>query len=177
MGFRDIAMFNDSLLAKPLHNSDSLFYKFFKSCFFPTCFIMEAKKSQAGSHAWTNILHGRDVTFRGCQWRIGNGKLVSIWQNFWLPRKKSPQVLSPIIDSMAVAKVNILIDEMTRQWNHGLIEGIFIPKEVDLVKEIPLSQQYAEDSLFWPFTHNGSYTSKFGYRFLKAGEEAEVYEE
>ena len=58
-----------------------------------------------------------------------------------------------------------------------MIEGIFIPKEVDLVKEIPLSQQYAEDSLFWPFTHNGSYTSKSEYRFLKAEEEAEVNEE
>ena len=58
-----------------------------------------------------------------------------------------------------------------------MIEGIFILGEADLVIAILLSQQDAEDSLFWPFTHNGSYTSKFGYRFLKAGEEAEVYEE
>ena len=55
MGFRDIAMFKDSLLAKQawrlLYNPDSLFYKVFKARFFPTCSIMEAKKSYAGSHA------------------------------------------------------------------------------------------------------------------------------
>ena len=53
------------------------------------------------------------MLLRGCRWRIENGKLVGIWQNFWLPRKKSPQVLSPIIDSMVVAKVDLLIDETT----------------------------------------------------------------
>ena len=62
--------------------------------------------------------------------------------------KKTSQVLSPIIDSMAGAKVDILIDERTRQWNHELIEGIFIPEEADLIKTIPLSQQEAEDTLF-----------------------------
>ena len=118
MGFRDIAIFNDSLLAKQawrlLHNSDSLFYKVFKARFFLTCLIMEAKNSHASSHAWASILHGRDVLIRGCRWRIGNGKSVSIWQNFWLPRKKSPQVLSPIIDFMATAKVDILIDKTNK---------------------------------------------------------------
>ena len=70
MGFRDITMFNDFLLAKQawrlLRNSDSLFYKVFKAHFFPTCSIMEAKNSHAGSHAWTSTAHGRDVLLRGC---------------------------------------------------------------------------------------------------------------
>ena len=69
-GLRDIAMFNDSLLAKQawrlLHNSDSLFYKVFKAHFFPTYSIMEAKNSHVGSHTWTGILHERDVLLRGC---------------------------------------------------------------------------------------------------------------
>ena len=48
MGFRDLALFNDILLAKQalplLKNQDSLFYKVFKARFFPNCTIMEAKK-------------------------------------------------------------------------------------------------------------------------------------
>ena len=52
VGFRDLALFNDSLLAKQawqlLKNQDSLFYKDFKARFFPNCTIMEAKNSRGG---------------------------------------------------------------------------------------------------------------------------------
>ena len=52
MGFRDLALFNDSLLAKQawrlLKNQDSLFYKVFKARFFTKCLIMEAKNSKGG---------------------------------------------------------------------------------------------------------------------------------
>ena len=44
---------------------------------------------------------------------------------------------------------------------------MFTPEEVELIKSIPLSRCEAEDTLFWPFTSNGLYTSKSGYKFLK----------
>ena len=181
MGFRDIAMFNDSLLAKQawrlLKNPESLFYKVFKARLFPNCSIMEAKHNGGGSHAWNSILHGRDVLLRGCRWRIGNGNSVRIWQHHWLPRKHPPQVLSPMVETLANAKVATLIEETSRQWNHEMINGIFTPLEAELIKAIPLSQCEADDSLFWPFTNNGIYTSKSGYRFLKAEDQSVVDKE
>ena len=69
MGFRDLALHNDSLLAKQawhlLHDQSSLFYKVFKPFFFPNCTIMEAAKSSSGSYAWKSKLHGCDVIKRG----------------------------------------------------------------------------------------------------------------
>ena len=69
MGFRDLAMFNDSLLAKQawrlLHNKTSLFYKVFVACFFPNSSLMEAANSRMGSYAWKSILRGRDIIQRG----------------------------------------------------------------------------------------------------------------
>uniref|UniRef100_A0A7N2KX33 Reverse transcriptase n=1 Tax=Quercus lobata TaxID=97700 RepID=A0A7N2KX33_QUELO len=83
----------------------------------------------------------------GCRWRIGNGKAVRIWQNHWLPRKNPPQVLSPMVDTLAHAKVEILIDKSTRQWNHELVDDIFTPVEAELIKAIPLSRCEVEDSM------------------------------
>ena len=46
MGFKNLALFNDALLAKQawhiLHNKESLFYRIFKSKFFPHYSIMDA---------------------------------------------------------------------------------------------------------------------------------------
>ena len=103
-----------------------------------------------------------------CRWRIGNEKLVGIWESNWLPRKQDPQVLSLICETLAEARVEILIDSELRQWNHGMMEGIFFQEEAELIKNLHLPTETYEDSLFWPFTHNGVYNSKFGYRFLKA---------
>ena len=93
---------------------------------------------------------------------------MKIWQHHWLPRKHPPLVLSPMVDTLADANVAILIEENSRQWNHELIDGIFTPLEAELIKALPLSQLEAEDNLFWPFTGSGIYSSKSGYRFLKA---------
>ena len=84
MGFRDLALYNDSLLAKQawllLHNKTSLFYKVFKACFFPNSTIMEAANSRMGSYAWKSILRGRDIIQRGARWRVGNEENINIWQ-------------------------------------------------------------------------------------------------
>ena len=44
---------------------------------------------------------------------------------------------------------------------------IFCPLEAELIKAILLAQAEIEDTLFWPWTTDGFYTCKSGYRFLK----------
>lgn len=51
--------------------------------------------------------------------------------------------------------MDLLIDPISRQWNTELIDGIFIPSEADLIKNIPLSRLATEDMLYWPLTQNG----------------------
>ena len=55
-----------------------------------------------------------------------------------------PQVQSSRVESLADAKVDILNKEDTRQWDHGLIEGMFTPEEAELITSIPLSRCEAE---------------------------------
>ena len=83
MGFKNLSLFNDALLAKHtwrlLHDTSFLFYCVFKAKFFPNSSVMEAKIPANASHAWRSIMQGRDVIKRGSRWRIGSGTSVHIW--------------------------------------------------------------------------------------------------
>ncbi|KAK9991713.1 hypothetical protein SO802_026698 [Lithocarpus litseifolius] len=103
---------------------------------------------------------------------MGNRENIKIWQP-WLPRKHPPQVLSHPIESMENSTVAELINETIRLWNDELIDGVFTCKEAAMIKRIPLGKVASEDVLIWPHTHDGRYTCKSGYRFLK--EETKLY--
>ena len=171
MGFRDLALFNDSHLAKQawwrLQNEDTLFFKIFKATFFPHCSFMEAKESATGSYAWKSILKKREVIQMGARFRVGNGRSIKIWRHHWLPIKHPPLISSPIIESMEDATVDSLIDNNTENWDAEMLKGVLVPAEAELALRIPLPRSQTEDVLFWPFTANGHYNFKSRYKFLK----------
>lgn len=63
--------------------------------------------------------------------------------------------------------VDVLIDAHTLQWDKAMIDGMFIPQEVEIIKKIPLACLVQDDALYWLFSQDGKYTCKSGYRFLK----------
>ena len=69
MGFKDLVLYNDALLAKQtwrlLHDTQSLFHRVFKAKFLPNSTVLEAKCPSSASHAWKSIIKGRDVIKRG----------------------------------------------------------------------------------------------------------------
>ena len=171
MGFKELPLFNDSLLAKQtwrlLHNKNSLFYRIFKSKFFPNCSIMEAKEGRGGSYAWKSILHGREVIRQGAKWRVGNGESINVWGDNWLPSLSHPWIQGPLTTEMQEARVSSLINPLTRQWKSTLISSAFNLDNCELIKHIHLSKTPVEDALFWPFVQSGHYSAKSGYFFLK----------
>ena len=60
MGFKDLTMFNEVMLAKLawrlLKDDNSLFYIVFKARFFPNGSILGARESPSASYAWKSIL-------------------------------------------------------------------------------------------------------------------------
>ena len=167
MGFRELQKFNDAMLGKQiwrlLQNQDSLFYKFFKTKFFPHGTIFDAKENR-GSFAWRSILKGREIIRQGLKWRIENGSKVRIYGDAWLPRFRQGKILSPVIDGQANARVYSLINHDSLCWKEDEIDRCFIPEEAALIKAIPLSLFNREDVPYWPHTWDGVFPVRFGYR-------------
>ena len=101
----------------------------------------------------------------GCM--VGNGEKIRTWQHHWLPRKHPPLVISSPIDSLQNATVDLLIDPSSRQWNTEVVDGLFVPEEAEMIKNMPLARGVAEDFLIWPYLSDGNYNCKSSYRFLK----------
>lgn len=54
------------------------------------------------------------------------------------------------------------------------IDILFLPEVVAIIKAILLSLFDRDDLHFWPYTHDGVYSVKSGYRLLMEQEEMEL---
>ena len=77
MGFQDIQAFNLALLAKQawriIHNAHSLFYRVYKSRYFPNCSFMDAELGNNPSYVWRSLLAARNIIREGSKWKVGDG--------------------------------------------------------------------------------------------------------
>ena len=127
---------------------------------------MEEKHTKSGSYAWKSILKGTEVLKLGAKWRVGDGKSIKIWNDFWLPGKENVKVSNSTDEAHGEETFDLLIDRGSRQWKGHLVDSLFTPLDDAAIKNIPLGRQAAEDSLFWPLTQTRGYTSKTSYHFL-----------
>lgn len=155
MGFKDFTLFKSALLAKQtwllLHNKNSLFYRVFKSKFFPNCLVMDAKDSQNGSYEWRSILKGRDFIKNGARWRIGNGNPVNIWSENWLSFLSYLKIQTLLTEDAQEVTLSSFINPFARQCDVGLLNNSFSPTEVELILKIHLNNHFTEDVLYWNY--------------------------
>ena len=169
MGFKDLCKFNDVMLAKQVwrlvHDKDSLFYKVFKSKYFPNSTIFEAKSTN-GSYVWKGILKARKVITLGAKWHVGDGRCIRIYGDNWIPSEGSGKVISPRTSLVTNALVAELIHLVSGWWDSQIIDSNFLLFEAQRIKAIPISFVAPEDILIWPKSSDGTYSVKTGYKAL-----------
>ena len=167
MGFRDLSMFNQALLAKQgwrlLNNPESLLHKVLKAKYFPECSFLEASVPSHSSYAWRSLTQARHIIRMGTRWRVGNGEKVDIWRDNWVCSDTPYKFASPRQILPEAAKVSALINSDSWQWNEALVDTIFIPYEAQMIKTISLHPWRKEDRLIWMGTTNGHFTTKSAY--------------
>jgi hypothetical protein len=90
IGFRDMRIFNQALLAKQawrlIEFPDSLCARLLKSKYYPCGDLTDTIFSQNASPCWQGVVHGLELLKQGIIWRINSRTKVKIWRDTWLPR-------------------------------------------------------------------------------------------
>uniref|UniRef100_A0A803PPP4 Reverse transcriptase domain-containing protein n=1 Tax=Cannabis sativa TaxID=3483 RepID=A0A803PPP4_CANSA len=164
MGFRSFEQFNQALLAKQawrlLEKLDSLRGKLLKSRYFPHNDFLHAPHGHSPSLTWQGIVWGRELLLKGLHWKIGEGRLIRVALDPWIP---SRDTFTPtLFSSHANAMVSHLITD-ERVWNVPLLEQWFSPLDVDRILTMTLSFLQHSDALVWHYTTSGAYTVQSGY--------------
>ena len=114
MGFCDLKAFNLALLAKQgwrlLQDDHSLFYRVFKSKYFPKYSFLKANVKQGCSFAWCSLTAARKVLVQGSRWRVGDGNAILVYQERWLLVQSSSGFYYTIPKLSPFAMVSDLID-------------------------------------------------------------------
>ena len=114
MGFRDVQAFNLALLAKQalrlIHNTHSLFFRVYKSRYFPNCSFMDAELGSNPSYIWRSLLAAREIIWEGSRWRVGDGNTFGVTTHKWLSQRAAF-----LGEQQMGLKVKDLIDSNTMQ--------------------------------------------------------------
>ncbi|KAH1081553.1 hypothetical protein J1N35_021314 [Gossypium stocksii] len=162
MGFRDLHLFNLSLLSKQgwrlLRNKSSLYHKVFKARYFLNCSFMEASVGCNPSFLWRNIWNSKVILHKGARWWIRNGLTTRVKEDVWIPTQLNSLALSPCTNFNEESKVCELIDASRMVWRENLIKREFSKEEAEAICKISLVNQNAEDKLIWKWNADGNYS-------------------
>jgi hypothetical protein len=85
MGFRDLHLFNQAVLARQawrlIAYPDSLCARVLKAKYYPNGELTDTTFIRNASPCWQGITHGLDLLKKGMVWRIENEKKVRIWRD------------------------------------------------------------------------------------------------
>jgi hypothetical protein len=126
LGFRDLVLFNRALLAKQgwrlIQQLSSITAKILKAKYFPHSSFLKASLRSPASLVWRSIFNGSELLQQGLIWRVGNGGLIKVWNDRWLPTPITHTVQSPPRVLVDNAMMTALINPERRCWNVELIK-------------------------------------------------------
>lgn len=166
LGFGDVHAFNIAMLAKQgwrlLQNPDSLCARVLKAKYFRQGDLLSAKPHEGISYTWRSILKGVKLLKKGIIWRVGDGEMIKIWSDPWIPRGVTRRPITPRASNL-LTRVAELINPNTGQWDRELVLSTFWRDDAAQILAIPIHPDM-EDVLAWHFDPKGLFSVKSAYR-------------
>lgn len=170
MGFRDLEVFNDAMLAKQawrlMENPDSLCARVFRGRYYADGNFLQAGCSHSSSPTSRAIIKGRDALKEGLIRRIGDGQTTEIWHDRWISGTTMMKPICQLSDN-PVQLVAYLIEEDTGAWNEILIREVFTPSDASAIRNMPRSRTTREDIWSWAWEKSRIFTASSSYRGMK----------
>uniref|UniRef100_A0A803PI64 Reverse transcriptase domain-containing protein n=1 Tax=Cannabis sativa TaxID=3483 RepID=A0A803PI64_CANSA len=170
LGFRDLGMFNQALLAKQIwrciRHPQQLCSRVLKASYFPHKGFLEAGCGANASFVWRSLVWGKKLILKGYRWRVGNGESVRVLEDPWLPRPLTFKVYD-----QPTLPENLYVTDLKRadgQWDESFIRSVFNTIDAELILAIPFSDCDFEDKILLHYSKNGEYTVKSGYRMASS---------
>ena len=121
-----------------------------KGRYFPRSNYLKASTGYCPSYTWRSILQARvDVIEKAGIWRVGDGRLINVWEDNWLPYQNGYKIWSPKPPNCDIMFVSNLIHHDIRCWNAPLINEIFLPFEAQQILLLPISFSQLQDEFVW----------------------------
>jgi hypothetical protein len=129
VGFRDLRVFNHALLAcqawRLLQFPDSLCARLLEARYYPSGNLIDTAFIKNQSQTWQAIVYGLELVKKGLLWRIGNGTMVKIYRDNWLPRPSAMKVEGRR-RSLLLKWVSELINHENMTWREELVRDLFL---------------------------------------------------
>jgi hypothetical protein len=169
LGFRDIELFNLSLLARQawrlIEGPMTLSARILKAVYYPSMSFLESDLGAHPSQIWRAILDGRDVVAQGIIKRIGTGESTNIWKQNWLPRSGMMRPIASLV-AHPPQLVADLIDASSSSWREEELRRVFVPVDVEVILQIPLCTKKINDFWAWGEDRRGKFSVSSVYRML-----------
>ncbi|KAK2662764.1 hypothetical protein Ddye_001338 [Dipteronia dyeriana] len=166
LGFKDLSIFNQALLAKQswrfLSSSDSLAARVLKAKYFSLVDFLDASIKVGCSHVWRSQTWGRELLSKRLRWSVGDGNGIRVFKDKWIPRPSSFRSVTS--DPGTNILVYDLIDRSRRTWNREKLNQVLLPVDREAILSIHVSWRGGQDSLKWHYEKSGVYSVSSGYR-------------
>jgi hypothetical protein len=94
-----------------------------KAKYYPSSSFLNAKLGHNPSFTWKSIWNSREVLQLGLHWRVGDGRHISIWDDWWIPTKQPHLITSPM-NSANLGEYRMVVDLMEaqpRRWKNDAL--------------------------------------------------------